>query len=106
MNYHIISLIRKLREESNRVVKFVSRGTPCPVCEYLGMRGQVKTLRTGSDGIRYCECQLCGTHFRAYSEKTKEIEIEKVQLSCTSEKKTNKLKMKAKGKGKTKNGRH
>ena len=102
MNPMILEILKRAEIEKKKLVKFSPRQTECPVCRFFGFesKGSVRILKTNSDGVRYCECSKCGSHFRAVEEKT---EIEKVQLSCTSEKKGYKIKNEKKIKGAGKN---
>ena len=111
MNPKILNLLKRLHVEKDKTVEFVPRQTICPVCRYLGFdsAGMVKTLRTGPDGVRYCECSKCGFHFRAISEKgiNKENDkIEKVQDSCTSGSKTITMKKERVKRSATKDVKH
>lgn len=97
MNPSILRLLKTLEVQKDNLVEFTPRETVCPVCRFLGFSsvGKVKVLKTAPDGIRYCECQQCGAHFRAvgrtYAErkpnKSGKDKLEKVQHNCTSKKK-------------------
>lgn len=104
MNPVILKILKKVYFLSSRVVIFKPRETVCPVCEYLSMvdKTSVRVLRTSKEGIRYCECEKCGSHFRAFKEVS-EDKIEKVQQSCTNKEKSVKTKSKA---GKTDVDKH
>lgn len=100
MNPTILQTIKKIYFLSSRVVPYRPRETVCPVCEFLGTvdRSSVKVLKTAPDGIRYCECLKCGSHFRAFQEPCK-TKIEKVQKSCTNKGLSVKTEVKAGKKG-------
>ena len=105
MNPMILEIIKRAELEKKRLVRFESRRTVCPVCRFFGFDsvGSVRTLKTAPDGIRYCECSKCGSHFRALG--TTE-EIEKVQLDCTSQSDMVTLINEKSKKGAGKNGKH
>ena len=105
MNPMILEILKRAEIEKKKLVRFSPRQTECPVCRFFGFdsKGSVRTLKTNPDGVRYCECSKCGSHFRAVEEKP---EIEKVQLCCTSEKKQNKIKNEKKNKGSKKKCRN
>lgn len=104
MNPMILEILKRAELEKKRLVKFESRRTVCPVCRFFGFDsvGSVRTLKTAPDGVRYCECSKCGSHFRAIGTD----EIEKVQIDCTSQSDMVTLKNEKSKKGAGKNGKH
>lgn len=96
MNTKYLFFLRKVYYLTSRVVPFLPRETVCPVCEYLGIvdKSSVKVIKTSNDGIRYCECIKCGSHFRAYGENS-DAKLEKVQNLCTDAEKSVTPKLKA-----------
>ena len=102
MNAALLNLIRKVHYLTNCVVPYKPRETECPVCKLISTvdRNSVKVLKT-VEGIRYCECLKCGSHFRAFKEPAKKAKLEKVQKICTDKKESVKNELKA---GKKANG--
>lgn len=96
MNLAVLKLIKKVYFLTSKVVEYKPRETICPICEFLSIveKSSVKVLKSSRDGIRYCECTKCGSHFRAYREGSSK-KIEKVQLNCTNSRKSVKTKSKA-----------
>ena len=105
MNPMILEILKRAELEKKRLVRFEPRKTICPVCRFFGFvsEGSVRTLKTSPDGVRYCECSKCGSHFRALPDVDK---IEKVQLSCTNAPELVNLKSEKPVKKGAKNGKH
>jgi formate dehydrogenase maturation protein FdhE len=60
-----VEIIRLVLSARKRVVQYRrNQQTPCPVCSYFEIAGDVIVIRTTQD-VRYCECRRCTANFTA-----------------------------------------